>query len=101
MNSANLVADFGIATVNLNMDMTVNGTNYQTTNLPMSIGRAPNDFTFFGSGPTFNGVNCVSASCTTNVEGFFAGDDGSHAGLAYKTSIPGDAINGAAVFTKD
>ena len=101
MNSANLVADFGMGTVNLNMDMTVNGTNYQTTNLPMNIGSAPNDFTFSGSGPTFNGVNCISVGCTTSVEGFFAGSDASHAGLGYKTSIPGDNINGAAVFTKD
>ena len=35
------------------------------------------------------------------VEGFFAGQDGSHAGLAYETSIPGDSINGAATFKKD
>lgn len=101
MNSASMAADFGSSTVNLNMDMTVNGTNYQTTNLPMSIGSAPNGFTFFGSGPTFNGSNCISVGCNTNVEGFFAGDSASHAGLGYKTSIPGDNINGAATFTKD
>jgi hypothetical protein len=35
------------------------------------------------------------------VEGFFAGQDGSHAGLAYETSIPGNSINGAAAFEKD
>lgn len=101
VNSASLAADFNTSSVNLNMDMNVGGTNYQTANLPMSIGRAPNGFTFFGSGPTFNGSNCISVGCNTNVEGFFAGESASHAGLAYKTSIPGDSINGAAVFTKD
>ncbi len=42
-----------------------------------------------------------AVGCTTFVEGFFAGNDGSHAGLAYKTQIPGDYINGAAAFKKD
>jgi hypothetical protein len=101
LNSANLVADFASASVNLNMDMTVNGTNYLTTNLPMTLGNAPNDFTFSGSGPTTNSTSCISVGCTTFVEGFFAGNDGSHAGLAYKTQIPGDYINGAAAFKKD
>ncbi len=100
LNSANLVADFASASVNLNMDMTVNGNNYVTTNLPMSLGNAPNDFTFSGIGNTTS-TSCVSI-CTTFVEGFFAGDDGSHAGLAYKTDISGtDYINGAAAFKKD
>ena len=101
LNSADLMANFGAGTVTLNMNMTVNGTNYQTTNLPMSLGSAPNDFTFFGSGSTMNSSNCISVGCTTFVEGFFAGSDASHAGLAYETQIPGDKINGAATFTKD
>ena len=102
VNSANLVADFAFGSVNLNMDMTVNGNNYITTNLPMSLDNTPNnEFTFFGSGVTTNSSDCISVGCTTFVEGFFAGNDGSHAGLAYKTQIPGDYINGAAAFTKD
>ncbi len=37
-----------------------------------------------------------------NIEGFIADNDGSYAGLAYKTDISGsDYINGAAVFKKD
>ncbi len=100
LNSANLVADFASAAVTLNMDMTVNRNNYVTTDLPMFLGQAPNDFTFSGSGVT-NSTSCVS-TCFTNVEGFFAGSDASHAGLAYKTNISGtDYINGAAAFTKD
>jgi FecR protein len=101
LNSANLVADFASAAVTLNMDMTVNGNNYLTTNLPMTLGSAPNDFTFYGSGVTTNSSDCISVGCNTYVEGFFAGDDASHAGLAYKTGIPGDYINGAAAFKKD
>ncbi len=101
LNSANLVADFAAGSVNLNMDMTVNGNSYATTGLSMSLGTAPNDFTFFGSGVTTNASNCISVGCNTSVEGFFAGNDGSHAGLAYKTQIPGDFINGAAAFKKD
>ena len=97
--SENLVADFGKGTVVLNMDMTVNGTNYVTTDLPMSLG-SPDVFTFSGSGSTISPA-CVS-SCFTNVEGFFAGDDASHAGLGYKADISGaDYINGAAAFKKD
>jgi len=100
LNSANLMADFAKASVLLNMDMTVNGSNYTTSNLPMSLGSSPNDFTFSGSGIT-NSSACVS-SCFTSVQGFFAGNDGSHAGLAYETDVSGtDLINGAAVFTKD
>jgi hypothetical protein len=99
MNSANLVADFLGGRVNLNMDMTVNGTNYVTTDLPMSLGSAPNDFTFSGSGLT-DSPTCFSG-CSTEVRGFFAGDDGSHAGLTYKTDIFSDYINGAAAFKKD
>jgi FecR protein len=100
LNSANLTADFSKATVSLNMDMTVNGNNYVTTNLPMSLGRAPNDFTFSGGGITTSS-NCVS-TCFTQVEGFFAGADASNAGLAYKTDVSGtDQINGTAAFTKD
>jgi hypothetical protein len=101
LNSANLVADFASSSVNLNMDLTVNGNNYVTTGLPMTLGNAPNDFTFSGSGVTSNASDCISVGCTTFVEGFFAGSDGSHAGLAYKTQIPGDYINGAAAFKKD
>jgi hypothetical protein len=100
LNSADLFADFGKATVSLNMDMTVNGDNYVTTNLPMNLGSVPNDFSFSGGGIT-NSSACVS-TCFTSVEGFFAGDDGSHAGLAYKTDLGGtDIINGAAAFKKD
>ncbi len=37
-----------------------------------------------------------------NVEGFIAGNDGSHAGLAHKTDISRtDYINGTAVFKND
>jgi hypothetical protein len=102
MNSANLVADFARGNVVLNMDMTVNGDNYVTTTPPMLLGSPPNKFTFSGSGTT-NSTNCLSAGCTTNVKGFFAGTDASHAGIAYETDIPAanDQINGAAVFTKD
>lgn len=100
LNSANLVADFAGGSVMLNMDMTVNGNDYTTAGLPMSLGNSPNDFTFSGSGIT-NSSACVS-SCFTSVQGFFAGNDASHAGLAYETDISGtDLINGAAVFTKD
>jgi hypothetical protein len=100
LNNASLMADFAKASVVLNMDMTVNGDNYVTTNLPMTLGSAPNDFTFSGSGATSSST-CVS-SCFTFVEGFFAGTDASHAGLAYETDISGtDRINGAAAFTKD
>ncbi len=95
-----MVADFAMASVTLNMDMTVNGNNYATTNLPMNIGMAPNDFTFSGSGATTNSTNCIF-TCTTFVEGFFAGSDGSHAGLACKTDILTDFINRAAAFKKD
>jgi hypothetical protein len=97
MNSADLVADFGKGTMALNMDMTVNGSNYVTTDLRMSL---DSPGTFSGSGSTISS-GCVS-SCFTNVEGFFAGDDASHAGLGYKTDISGtDYINGAAAFKKD
>ncbi len=102
LNSANLAANFGAGTVSLNMDMTVNGETYVTTNLPMTLGNAPNDFTFSGTGLTMSSSSCISVSCTTVVEGFFAGNDASHAGLAYKTDLAGtDYINGAAAFTKD
>jgi hypothetical protein len=100
LNSADLVADFTGGSVSLNMDMTVNGNNYLTTDLPMSLG-SPDVFTFFGSGTTVNSSDCISVGCNTTVEGFFAGQDASHAGLAYETSIPGDSINGAATFKKD
>jgi len=105
MNSANLAADFASSSVTLNMDMDVNGNNYATTGLLMSIPSSPNpnDFTFSGGGRlTTNSTDCIS-SCFTNVEGFFAGDGASHAGIAYETDIPAanDRINGAAVFSKD
>jgi hypothetical protein len=100
LNSANLSADFASGAVSLNMDMTVDGSNYITTNLPMRLLNAPNDFRFAGSGIT-NSSNCIS-SCFTSVDGFFAGEDASHAGLAYKTDLGGiDVINGAAAFKKD
>ncbi len=102
LNGADLVADFASGSVTLNMDMTVNSENYVTTGLPMTLGNAPNDFTFSGSGTTMSPTTCVSVGCTTFVEGFFAGTDASYAGLAYKTDVNGvDYINGAAAFTKD
>jgi len=101
LNSANLAADFASASVTLNMDMTVNGENFVTTDLPMGLGNAPNDFTFSGSGTTTSSSTCLSFGCATFVEGFFAGNDASNAGLAYKTDILSDSINGAAAFTKD
>ena len=101
VNSADLLADFGTGALALNMDMTVDGTNYVTSNLPMFTGGGQGDFTFSGGGfATSNSSNCVEG-CRTDVEGFFAGDDGSHAGLAYKTNLFSDYINGAAVFKKD
>jgi hypothetical protein len=101
LNSANMSADFAAGRISLNMDMTVNGNNYVTSNLPMTLGNAPNNFTFSGGGITTSS-NCISASCFTSVEGFFAGDDASNAGLAYETDISGtDAINGTAAFKKD
>lgn len=101
LNSASMSADFGKGTMSLSMDMTVNGNNYVTTDQAMTIGSAPNDFTFSGSGMVTTGSNCIS-TCSTSVNGFFAGDDGSHAGLAYETNVNGnDHINGAAGFTKD
>lgn len=99
LNSASMSADFGMGTMNLNMDMTVNGNNYLTTNQPMNIiSGGPN---FSGTSMLTTGSNCISF-CNTSVEGFFAGNDGSHAGLAYKTDVGSvDYINGAAAFTKD
>ena len=81
--SGSLTADFGYSQVTINMNVPLGGTNYEiieTTSI---------------SGATFY------AGYGTEIKGFFAGTNASHAGLTYKIggTDNGD-ITGAAVFKR-
>lgn len=103
VNSASLSVNFDIpdAAVDLNMDLTVAGTNYlmSAPGLPLN---SSGEYLFSGFGSTTTpAASDCSSSCPTNIEGLFAGDGASHAGVVYDISIPSDSIAGAAAFKKN
>jgi hypothetical protein len=66
VTSASLLANFDLSTVDLDMNLAVNGNGYNLTAIDMGIGGAPNNFTFAGGGDATNASDCVSF-CTASV----------------------------------
>ncbi|MEZ5616403.1 MAG: FecR domain-containing protein [Rhodocyclaceae bacterium] len=98
-----LTADFSVPAVMGTLSIPL-GVNEYSTTWSASISGA--HFTGAGTVAMVSGSDCL-CGCTSLVEGFFAGSNASHAGLAYEIIsndmyfplVYGD-INGAAVFKK-
>ncbi|MBI2312532.1 MAG: FecR domain-containing protein [Betaproteobacteria bacterium] len=102
VTAGTLTADFGAGTLGASMDLSFSGSS-GSSNYQMSSSGTPisgSGFTGFGE-TAFQGgaVNVCSDGCITLYNGFFAGTDASHAGLAYEVFTDGGFdINGAAAF---
>ncbi len=84
--SGNLIADFSVSQVNLNLL-----TRFGDTNVPITANGTV----------TINGANFQGNSCCTSIKGVFAGNQADYAGLVYSTrSAPLGVVNGSAVFTR-
>jgi hypothetical protein len=86
--------------VGINMTVANSAANTFTVNGPLTVvaGTA-----IFNSGINATGTGCPSSSCTTTINGFFAGTNASRAGLSYSIntlSAIGN-IQGVAAFTKN
>ncbi len=99
--NGSLSADFAPAVAAVQVNMTVaNPTNSYTVNGPTTISGS----TFSGSPGTASSTGgCISAGCSTSINGFFAGANASRAGLSYSIndSYAGNNIQGVAAFTKN
>lgn len=104
--SGKMTADFGASSIALNLDWSYSGgsgvSNYKMNIPTMTIAGAG----FTGTG-TVNFVSgpvdvCAGSGCFgNNVNGFFAGDNASHAGLVYElNSASFVKTNGAVTFIK-
>jgi hypothetical protein len=98
LNSASLNVDFGTSAVEVDVNFNMGLANYIIDSSPIAMDGA-NRFRFQDSGAFTSGANC-SGSCFTRIEGFFAGDAASRAGLTYQVNPDfGNAtIVGAAAF---
>lgn len=88
----NLSADFATLNVGVNMVVWNTANNYTVSGTSIRSGA-----TFTGSLST-TGTGCLTAGCTTSVNGFFAGANASRAGLSYQMLTPTASIQGAAAF---
>jgi hypothetical protein len=100
LNSASLNVDFGANAVEVDVDFDMGADNYVIDSSPLAMD-GDNRFRFEGSGFFTSGANC-SGGCSTKIEGFFAGDAASRAGLTYRVNPDFSAprIVGAAAFQK-
>jgi hypothetical protein len=120
LNSTTMNVDFTAATVNLGLDATAvvdsNTNRYRVSNMPLSISQVmgANSPAFSGSGDhaieaNFGAVCNASSKCSVNVEGFFAGENASRAGLNYRINTreasaaegPTDSVIGVVTLKKD
>jgi hypothetical protein len=94
--NGSLVAVFSNNTVNVNMIVANSTSSYSLSNVPLGITGS----TFTGS---FIPTTCTGLSCTTSINGFFAGTNASRAGLSYSISdsSPTNNIQGVATFAKN
>ncbi len=84
--SGNLLADFSVSQVNLNLL-----TRFGEINVPITANGTV----------TINGANFQGSSCCTSIKGLFAGNQADYAGLVYSTrSAPLGVVSGSAVFTR-
>ena len=84
--SGNLIADFSVSQINLNLL-----TRFGATDVPITA----------NGNVTINGASFQGTSCCTSIKGLFAGSQADYAGLVYsKQSTPVGTVNGAAVFTR-
>ena len=94
--NGSLIAVFSNNTVNVNMNVANSTSSYSLSNVPLGI-----------TGSTFSGssipTTCTGLSCTTSINGFFAGTNASRAGLSYSisNSSPTNNIQGVAAFAKN
>lgn len=91
LNGSSLFVDFDLRSVDLSIDVTVNGLNYSGS-LPLTIAGSA----FSGSGSVPGG----SSGASLLAKGFFAGDAAARAGLAYHLGPVGMAqdVNGAIAY---
>ena len=84
--SGNLVADFTVSQINLNLL-----TRFGRTDVPITA----------NGNVTIYGANFQGSSCCTLIKGMFAGNQADQAGLVYsKEATPLGVVSGAAVFTR-
>ena len=96
VNSGNLVADFSVSQVSINMQVANATTTYDVSGPANITGSTFSGTNIFTSTPTVGA--CISGVCNTAVQGFFAGDNASRAGLSYEIQGASENIQGAAVF---
>jgi hypothetical protein len=93
LNSSFLTVNFDISKVNLDIDVTINTTNFRAASpIPLNI-----------SGSGFGGSGFLTGGgCGANmlVEGFFSGDAAARAGLAYHINNFSESMNGAIAYQK-
>lgn len=98
--SGSLAADFDAFAVVVNMVVanTDNTINYAVTGYSLPISGS----TFSGSMIYTTGSTC-SVSCSTSINGFFAGTNASRAGMSYSINnpFPGNNIQGVATFVRN
>jgi hypothetical protein len=94
VNSSSLFVTFDTNRVDMSLDITVNGTQYTTTNPALLT---INGSGFSGTG-SLSGGFCGGASLLA--KGFFAGDAAARAGLAYHLGTPNEQVNGAIAYQK-
>lgn len=99
LNSASLNVDFGTSALEADVDFTMGADNYVIES-GVILMNGDNRFRFQKSGFFTSSVNC-SGSCSTRIEGFFAGEAASRAGLTYLVTPDfAHPIVGAAAFTR-
>ncbi|RME34318.1 MAG: hypothetical protein D6786_05285 [Gammaproteobacteria bacterium] len=101
VNSGSMNVAFGaMPSISTTLNLSLGGNSY-TLNDSFS---GPGDHTFSGFGLNVSDTmgNCASASCNASLEGFFAGQNASHAGYSYEIydGFNNSRIMGAAAFSQ-
>jgi FecR protein len=95
-----LTATFGGAGPNVAVNMTVaNPVNSYTINGQTTINGST--FTGIGVATTGNGITTCLSTCSTSINGFFAGTNAERAGLSYSINDSFVFVQGVAAFTKN
>ncbi|MGH8663244.1 MAG: FecR domain-containing protein [Burkholderiales bacterium] len=103
--SGAMAVDFALGRVGLDFNVNFGSNNYHVVTTGGLGNTASSEVltfgpSFSGSGlPTTNPAGCAS-SCTSSVQGFFAGAGAARAGLGYRIFDDAETIAGAAAFTQ-
>lgn len=88
--------DFAQANIDIRLDLTMSGEKFMATGTDIGFDGLGSTFQLFGLSTVSDGSSCLPSGCSTNINGFFAGNARSLIGAAYNMFTGLGTISGTA-----